>query len=125
MREKKLPTPKQEKKAPRKKPSKQEKKPSMAESHPSPEENKPSTDESKPSTEVKIEQPTKEEIEAIKEDILAHGLFNPYALILYNYMRISDYETNIQVVISMRQSLLKIAKINEIILEELKENDEQ
>lgn len=75
--------------------------------------------ENTPSTQQNIDQPTSEEIEAIKEEILAHGLLNPYALILYNYMCKSTYETNVQLVLSMRESLLKINKINEIILAEL------
>lgn len=106
MREKKSPKPKQEKKGPKKGTNKPK------------QETKPTA-----STQEDKNQPTKEEIEAIKEDMLAHGLLNPYALILYNYMRISSYETNIQVVLSMRESLMKIAKINEIILDELKEDN--
>lgn len=71
-----------------------------------------------------IHQPTEQEIEAIKEDLLEHGLINPYAFILYNYMRKSSYETNVQVVLSMHESLLKITKLNDIILKELNEDNE-
>lgn len=78
--------------------------------------------EDKPIIAENKDQPTIDEIEAIKEEILAHELFNPYALILYNYMRVSSYETNVQLVLSMRESLLKISKINDIILDELKQD---
>jgi hypothetical protein len=74
---------------------------------------------------VQVAQPTPDEIEGIKEEILEHGLLNPYALILYNYMRVSSYETNVQVVLSMRKSMLAITKINQVILDELNENKEE
>jgi hypothetical protein len=74
---------------------------------------------------VQVAQPTPDEIEGIKEDILENGLLNPYALILYNYMRVSSYETNVQVVLSMRKSMLAITKINQVILDELNENKEE
>jgi hypothetical protein len=122
MKEKQAPKPKAEKK-----PSKQ------AIKKPESKKNKQKANTTQPEVTIPKEEisnlpadhdlPTQEEIEDIKQDILKHGLLNPYAFILYNYMQASTYETNIQVVLTMRNSLLKIDKINRIILEELNEDD--
>lgn len=64
--------------------------------------------------------PTNEEIEDMKEDILTYALLNPYALGLYDYMCKSSYETNVQVVLSMRETWIKLTKLNQIIADELK-----
>lgn len=114
MKEKKPAKPKQEKKT-----IKQENAPPKVETKPA----KPNT-KAKKNSKVKpiVEsQPTLQEIEDIKEDILEHGLLNPYALILYDYLCKSSYETNVQLVLSMRETLMKIPKINQLILNELKE----
>jgi hypothetical protein len=71
------------------------------------------------------DRPTQQEIEDIKEDILTQGLMNPYALILYQYMQKSTYETNVEVVLSMRESLMNITRINQLILDELKEDKQE
>jgi hypothetical protein len=70
-----------------------------------------------------IAPPTQEEIEDIQQEILRHGLLNPYALILYKYMRASTYEVNVQVVLTMRGCMEKIDKINQFILDDLEEED--
>lgn len=113
MKEKKAPTSKLNKKSLKEEPIKPK-----VDAKPTKSKTKPlATSKEKPTIE---HPPTIQEIEDIKEDILAQGLLNPYALILYHYMCKSSYEINVELVLSMRETWMKISKINQLILDELK-----